>query len=205
VRIHEFTPRGKFRTSTDWKTLTRAQVAKWTIWQAGPEWESWRLNPSARLHLTDDAIESVLDNVRAALAGREVSVLKYCEEEKYDRIQVTAYFKSEIDSSAGSFEFCQGYMTFTVTVAGGVGQVSTRELGRRTPLSHSWDLSSPFEHDGKPRVWEVPHIVRFFGAADSDCIVWTDEAVLAADAKELIVFEKQHEPRDGISGNQGSQ
>jgi hypothetical protein len=202
VRIHEFTPRGKFRTSTDWKTLTRAQVAKWTIWESTPEWESWKLNPVARHHLTDDAIESVLENVRAALAAREVSVLKYHEDDKNDRVQVTAYFKSEIDSSGGKFEFRQGSVTFTVNVADGVGQVPIRELGHRTPRPHSWGLSSPLEHDGKPRVWEAPHTVRFFGTADSRCIVWTDETVLAADAKELIVFEKKNEERMVVSRRQ---
>jgi len=193
VRIHEFTPRGKFRTSTDWKTLTRAQVAKWTIWQAGPEWESWKLNPVARHHLTDNAIESVLENVCAALAGREVAVLKYREDGKYDRVQVTAYFKSVIDSSDGRLEFRQGYMTFTVTVAGGVGQVSTRELGRRTPQSHSWSLSSPFGDRSGPQVWQSPHTVNYFGSAHCECVVWSDETVLAADVTDRIVFEQQRE------------
>jgi len=63
VTVATFTSTGKEKTRTGWQTLTRAQVAKWTILHKTDAWSSWMLDPNKETRLTDDEIDLFIDTI----------------------------------------------------------------------------------------------------------------------------------------------
>ena len=210
VRIHEFTARGRFRKVSDWRSLTRAQVAKWTIWEQSDQWNDWQFNVDSKTHLTDDAIEAVLQQVRDFNTDTGIAALKYYEDVLNSEIFVTAYLESRIESSATSSPaFEQDYRMFRVSVEAGVGRVSADGANHYSP-SHSWSLSSPFvdeEVSGEGyngRAWQSPHLTNYSGAQGRDNIVWVDETVLTRDRILLKEFAEQYRISSAASDRRGT-
>ncbi len=73
-----FTSSGMEKTRTSWQTLTRAQVAKWTILHRTDTWAGWTLDPNRDTHLTDDELDDFIDALLHR-SGQLRSVRKYLD------------------------------------------------------------------------------------------------------------------------------
>ncbi|WIB65362.1 hypothetical protein [Curtobacterium sp. MCBD17_040] len=59
--IITFNTTGTEKNRNAWQTITRAQVAKWTILHQTNTWDSWELDPNKETRLTDAEIDEFLD------------------------------------------------------------------------------------------------------------------------------------------------
>lgn len=63
VTVVTFTSTGSEKSRASWQTLTRAQVAKWTILHTADAWNDWELDPNKDTRLTDDEIAEFIDDL----------------------------------------------------------------------------------------------------------------------------------------------
>lgn len=64
-RLHIYTLSGALKDTREWVTLTRAQVARWTILHADETWDGWSFNPDLQHYYTDDELTCVIDYLRS--------------------------------------------------------------------------------------------------------------------------------------------
>lgn len=186
VRIHEFTGTGKFRRTSEWKTLTQGQVAKWSVLRATAEWDGWNLDVTPRQHLVDDQITAVVDALKAAASAYgEVSVVKYWEnQKKKDRVTAQVYYPSRFINSQWNREpqpglgaLNQPSHQLAIDIASdGSGTFGGRRSDWWT-LDRNWSLK--WRTEGADRA-ESPHLSNT-GSGGAEAIVWADETLLAAD------------------------
>lgn len=59
-RLFIYTPAGKLKETREWVTLTRAQVARWTLVHQTQLWASWMFNPDMNHQFTDAELSEVV-------------------------------------------------------------------------------------------------------------------------------------------------
>jgi len=62
--LHVYTVGGKLKETRTWVTLTRAQVARWTVHHRTDAWDAWTFNPDPQQHYTDAELMSIVQDFR---------------------------------------------------------------------------------------------------------------------------------------------
>lgn len=193
VRIHEFTPRGKAKSTTEWKTLSRAQVAKWTVLEANEQWAGWNLDVPKSV-LSDPAIAQLVEYIIEDYRGvGQLARIRYHENLLKGRATVQTFGASEFQvRNAGwmsrpevvTRELHQPSIIKVITVEGGRGSFVSTDTRDVRDRGSSWKLPSRGFHDEAGDDWDCavePATVNYSGNIPQGSDVWVDEAVLAAD------------------------
>lgn len=190
VQIHTFSRTGKPRPVQRWKTLTKAQVAKWTILGESEAWATWQLNVQANWHLPDPEIDRLLDELKewaTSLGHGPLALVKYHETGRYGA-KALVYYGSRL---ADDDDLEQPYLEKTITIKQGTGSFARESGYRNNPgyvSTHDWRMERSRARDDEghwntgPEIPTPPYLTNWSGAYP-DAVVWTDPAVIAADAE----------------------
>jgi hypothetical protein len=186
VRIHEFTAKGKPRQVSEWKTLTRAQVAKWTVLHQTEAWDGWLFNSTPKSHLTDPAIDELFETVKADCADnyRTPLAIKYEERLEGQAPRLTVHFESHFNSSGS---LVQPYRVVGVNVENGHGIASFSWTSYLSDTS--WRSTGSRHTNG---VAESPHTVNYYGSSAPAAIAFIDDEAMARDAARGAEWHAQY-------------
>ena len=204
VRIHEFTGSGKFRKTSEWKTLTRAQVAKWTVLESTEDWDGWILDVAPRVHLIDDQITAVIAELTAAAVAAHgpVSVIEYWEDQKNNgRVMAQVFYPSRFivdrwthDARPGLGELSQPSQQIQIDIGSDGSAKFGRSRGWWT-CDRSWSIK--WRAEGADRA-KSPH-ASDSGAGGSAAIIWSDETLLAADCELGALWLDERDVQTAVS------
>lgn len=169
VTVHEFTRTGKPRKTSEWKSLTRSQVAKWTVLESSAAWAGWSFNTWP--HLTDNDIDALIETARQHDFGRglRARTIMLREAPADDRCTVRVISETVMGEDWRRSTEPRNLQA-PVTIARGVEGL-TFTFGR--PGENGWDYGSvPVPH----------HMVGYYGEPKPDTIIWEDPEVVAAEA-----------------------
>jgi hypothetical protein len=181
VRVHEFTGLGKYRKSTEWKTLTTAQIAKWTILQQTDAWNTWMLDALPFTHLTDAQIGGLLIAAKSTVNGPP-SVIKYFESRGEPRVRLEVCWPSRMTEQrgwalkAGRTTLMQPYDVALVTGDRKAGMT----FGHLSPSDREWTEARTGDWFTGVTTEQSPHMVNY-GDLNAQTVIWEDSTALALD------------------------
>lgn len=187
VQIHVFTDKGNPVEVQRWKTLSRAQVAKWTILGETDRWAEWQLNPQGQ-HLTDAQVAAAVELMLAAGEAHRgpLSVVKYHEEDATGG-RLLGYWPSEKRSDDWNNRrgLVQPHFSSHVKVdrAGAVSLVNHYDEPLKIYVENQdWQTDYDRSHFDRNAMLlpKSPHTINWHGAYPG-AVVFTNPELLAAD------------------------